>query len=95
MGFKDMGFVVDTPEERVSKQGKRYIKHNYKPTLTAHVMRHGYATMLFEAGVDVYTAQKYMGHADIKTTMAVYTHLRQRKQEESTKKLMKYAEETM
>lgn len=92
---KDMGFVVDTPEMRRSKQNKLYVVHHYKPTITAHVMRHGYATMLFEADVDVYTAQKYMGHADIKTTMAVYTHLRQRKQQESTEKLMKYAEETM
>lgn len=92
---KDMGFVVDSPEERISVQGKRYIKHNYKSSLTAHVLRHGYATMLFEAGVDVYTAQKYMGHADIKTTMAVYTHLRQRQQDISTQKLMQYAESVM
>lgn len=88
---KDMGFVTDDPEERISKQKKKYIVHHYKPTLTAHVMRHGYATMLFEADVDVYTAQKYMGHADVETTIAVYTHLRQRKKEASTSRLMEYA----
>lgn len=88
---KDMGFVTDTPEMRTSKQGKKYVVHHYKSTLTAHVMRHGYATMLFEADVDVYTAQKYMGHADIQTTLRIYTHLRQRKQESSTAKLIKYA----
>lgn len=88
---KDMGFVTDTPEIRTSKQGKKYVVHHYKSTLTAHVMRHGYATMLFEADVDVYTAQKYMGHADIQTTLRIYTHLRQRKQESSTAKLIKYA----
>lgn len=87
---KEMGFVTDEPETRVSKQGKTYIVHNYKPTLTAHVLRHGYATILFEADVDVYTAQKLLGHSDIETTMAVYTHLREKKKNESLDKLKAY-----
>lgn len=88
---KDMGFVTDSPEERISKQGKRYTVHNYKPTLTAHVLRHGYATILFEADVDVYTAKRLLGHADISTTMAIYTHLRQKKEMKSVDKLKEYA----
>ena len=88
---KDMGFVIDEPEQRISAQGKRYIVHNYKPTLTAHDLRHGYATMLFEADVDVYTAKTLLGHADIETTMAIYTHLRSRKKMESIDKLKEYA----
>lgn len=84
---KDMGFVTDDPEERITKQGKKYIKHHYKTTLTAHVMRHGYATMLFEADVDEHTAQHLLGHADIETTRSVYTHLREKKKNESIKKL--------
>lgn len=87
---KDMGFVTDDPEERVSKQGKRYTVHNYKPTLTAHYLRHGYATILFEADVDVYTAKRLLGHADVKTTMAIYTHLREKKKQESVDKLKAY-----
>lgn len=86
----DMGFVTDEPETRTSKQGKVYVVHNYKPTLTAHDMRHGYATMLYEAGVDVYTAMTLLGHAEIETTMAIYTHLRSRKKSESIDKLKKY-----
>lgn len=87
---RDMGFVTDDPETRVSKQGKTYTVHNYKPTITAHILRHGYATILFEAGVDVYTAQRLLGHSDIDTTMAVYTHLRERKKNESLDKLKDY-----
>lgn len=87
---KDMGFVEDAPEARVSKQGKHYVVHNYKPTLTAHELRHGYATMLYEAGVDVYTAKDLLGHADIETTMAIYTHLREKKRNESVDKLKAY-----
>lgn len=89
---KDMGFVTDEPETRISKQGKTYVVHNYKTTLTAHDFRHGYATMLFEAEVDVYTAQKLLGHADIETTMAIYTHLRAKKKQESIEKLKAYSE---
>ena len=89
---KDMGFVEDTPETRISKQGKTYVIHNYKPTLTAHSLRHGYATILFEADVDVHTAKKLLGHADIKTTMAIYTHLREKKQHESVDKLKAYTQ---
>lgn len=88
---KDMGFVTDEPETRTSVQGKTYVVHNYKPSLTAHDLRHGYATMLFEAEVDVYTAKTLLGHADIETTMAIYTHLRTRKKMESIEKLKEYS----
>lgn len=87
---KAAGFAEDHPETRTSKQGKVYTVHRWKPTLTAHVLRHGYATLLFEADVDEFTAQKLLGHADITTTRAVYTHLRQRKQQASLDKLRAY-----
>ena len=87
----EMGFVTDEPETRVSKQGKSYVVHNYKPSLTAHDLRHGYATMLYEAGVDVYTAMTLLGHADVETTMSIYTHLRNKKKAESLTKLQDYA----
>lgn len=87
---KETGFVDDAPEIRKSKQGKIYTVHHYKPTITAHILRHGYATLLFEAGVDVYTAKQLLGHTDITTTMAIYTHLRQRQQQQSLDKLRAY-----
>lgn len=92
---KDMGFVTDTPEKRISKQKKHYIVHHYKPTLTAHVFRHGYATMLFEAGVDVYTMQKLLGHAEVETTLAIYTHLRNRLKKSATETFIKYMDSAL
>lgn len=42
---------------------------------TPHQLRHTYASLLYEAGVDAMTAQYYLGHADISTTLNIYTHL--------------------
>lgn len=61
-----------------------------KHTLTAHVLRHGYATMLYDAGVDVYAAQKLLGHADIQTTLSIYTHLKKEREMQSIARLEQY-----
>ena len=45
------------------------------PQITAHWLRHTFITNLYMAGVDVVTASKQAGHADIQTTMDIYTHL--------------------
>lgn len=57
---------------------------------TAHCLRHTYATILYEAGIDVLTAQYFMGHADSQTTMNIYTHLREAKKAASIAKLDAY-----
>jgi integrase len=44
--------------------------------ITPHNLRHTYATDLFVMGVDLKTAQYLLGHADIKTTANIYTHMR-------------------
>ena len=44
-------------------------------TFTAHQLRHTYITMLYMAGIDVLTAKEQAGHADIQTTLGIYTHL--------------------
>lgn len=85
---KDMGFVDAVETTKTNAEGKKYTHTDYTNTLTPHILRHGYATLLFEADVDVYTAQKLLGHADISTTMSVYTHLRERKKQASIAKLI-------
>ena len=60
-----------------------------KPTLTAHQLRHGTATLLFESGADEYTAQRILGHANINITMGIYTELRDKQMAKSVKKFNK------
>lgn len=54
----------------------KHYKRKHNITCTLHQLRHSYATMLYEVGVDVKSAQSLLGHADITTTQNTYTHIR-------------------
>ncbi len=59
-------------------------------TFTWHCLRHTYATILYDAGVDVLTAKKLLGHSDVKTTLGIYTHLSSEKEGKDISKLNNY-----
>lgn len=63
-------------------------------TFTPHCLRHTYATMLYDAGVDVLTAKEFLGHSDIKTTLSIYTHLSAEKSKTDIGKLNQYLQST-
>ena len=58
-------------------------KHNPKyqtlpmriENITPHYLRHTFATLLYLQGVNVVTAKQLLGHADISTTVNIYTDL--------------------
>lgn len=58
--------------------------------ITAHYLRHTYATLLYLSGVDVLTASKLLGHANVKTTITIYTHLDELMKSKSVDKLDSY-----
>ena len=56
-------------------------------TIRPHDLRHSYCTMLYDSGVDLKTAQLWMGHADTDVTMKIYTHLSEERLNKATKDL--------
>ncbi len=55
-----------------------------KRRVTIHTLRHSYATHLLEAGVNLRVIQRYLGHAQLETTM-IYLHLTKKGQEDAFK----------
>ncbi|MBR0205169.1 MAG: site-specific integrase [Clostridia bacterium] len=64
-------------------------------SFTAHQLRHSYATMLYDADVDVKTAQKLLGHADFSVTMKIYTHLSAEKETAGIEKLNEHLDQLL
>ena len=54
---------------------------------TPHQFRHAYATMLFEAGIPPEEMQILLRHAQLSTTMDIYTDIRDQKQKEVHRKV--------
>jgi integrase len=48
---------------------------------TIHSLKRTFATTLSERGVHPSTAQKMLGHSDIKMTLAIYTHAKDEMQD--------------
>lgn len=59
-------------------------------TIRCHDLRHTFATMLYDAGVDIKTAQRWLGHTDPALTMRIYTHLSQEREQSSTEQALAY-----
>ena len=86
------GGKVNKPaaNKRVSKDKKQGALPILISTITPHWLRHTFATLLYLAGVDVLTARDQLGHADIKTTLGIYTHLDKIYKRKSMSKLDNY-----
>ncbi|MDD3029832.1 MAG: site-specific integrase [Alphaproteobacteria bacterium] len=61
-------------EEEIAAMEKR-AKERKRFEIRMHDLRYTFATALYDAGVDVKTAQYYLGHADIRMTMELYTRI--------------------
>ena len=72
-------FSLDGGKTPLSHYNVIKLYHSYQSVsgvvVNPHQIRHGYATALHDAGIDAKTAQTLLGHAQISTTMDIYTHV--------------------
>ncbi len=78
----DKFIVSDTGDKPLTN--RRYItlydefKRETGITCTAHQLRHSFATIAFESGLDAKTVQEIIGHKQISTTLDMYTDFRKK-----------------
>lgn len=81
-----------TDIERKKAQNENHLADPGKKVFSfrAHDLRHTFCSMLYSSGVDVKTAAYLMGHADIRVTMEIYTHLSREKRSASESMMLSY-----
>ena len=52
-----------------------FAEHIGVPAVTFHALRHTHASQLIDAGVDIVTISKRLGHAKPDITLRIYAHL--------------------
>lgn len=95
-----LNFKYGDFSRELDSEGKQYVKPKSRfapkkipyviPKITPHWLRHTFITMMYLAGVDVLTAKEQAGHADIQTTMSIYTHLNEQYKVKQINKLNSY-----
>lgn len=78
--FAEIPFNAET--NRVVKEWAK--KAGIKKTVTYHISRHTFGTMMLTAGADLYTVSKLMGHAEVRTTQ-IYAKIIDSKKIEAAK----------
>ena len=80
------GFTKRWPKKDENGNPLPYIRSDIR----THDLRHTAATMLFDADVDVKTAQKILGHSNVSITLEIYAHLTEEKRTTSETKAFSY-----
>lgn len=63
--------------------------------VTQHMVRHTYATMLYDADIDIKAAAALLGHSDERTTLMIYTHInKEREAQKAMVRLNQYINDT-
>lgn len=88
-GKKGLVFTFDGQPMKKYQFDKGYNKFRKQTglTCTSHQLRHYFATVCFDAGLDEKDTQEIMGHSKISLTKDIYTHIRKERKQEAFEKL--------
>ena len=86
---RENGYYMDvnTPRKSLQRIIERYNEtHNDKlPVITFHGLRHTSATLLItQSNIDIKTVSARLGHADVSTTLNIYTHALKERDEKAS-----------
>lgn len=88
------GYIFGNADKPLSQTQFRRAYARYQKetglTVTSHQLRHGYASMLYDAEIDIKTAQAQLGHSKSSTTQDIYTHIWQSRQKKQMNRLETY-----
>ncbi len=84
--FKNPDGSLYRPDS-LTRTFQRVLKRKGYEHIRLHDLRHATATILYAKGWKVLEMQRWMRHSDIKTTLAIYTHLTNEQVVESSKSL--------
>lgn len=91
---KGRGIIFKQDDGYISQIGfrRRWDKYAEQSgiTCTPHQLRHLFATILYEAGIDEVLATEMMGHTSTKVTHDIYTHIRMEKMKKGIESLNSY-----
>lgn len=91
---KPSDYFIFGDKEPLTKSAlrKRWQKYQRETNtaFTPHQLRHAYATILYDAGIDEKVAQGLMGHSTIQLTRDIYTHVRMDRKQAAAEALNEY-----
>lgn len=92
---RDVGLAVAEVQEHRSsgKNNRVYKKTVWKNTIVPYQLRHEFATLCFDAGLDPKDAAYLMGHSSEQLTRKWYTHIQDQRKEKTAQRLEQYIKE--
>lgn len=94
--FKGYLFSPDGGKSPLTQTEYRHRWRAYKKAVglsedfSPYLLRHEFASICHDAGLSPKDTQQLMGHADIQTTLGIYTHIERSRQDQSIDKLNQF-----
>lgn len=83
------GRRTDTEKKKNNASGEEETERKIF-SIRAHDLRHTFATALYDADVDIKSAQYFMGHTDIRMTIELYAHISNERATEQREKIVSF-----